>query len=156
MLETLIGGALGGAFRFAPELLKFFDKKNDRKHELSMFDKQLEADRNRSQQHIEEIQAQGKVEVDTSWLDTYREALKAQGQLTGNAVIDGINMLVRPTVTYFLLLLYAGVKASALWQLTGTDGFAYALARIYTAEDHAMLSGILAFWFVDRSIVKGR
>ena len=44
MFEILGGGIfgslLGGIFRLAPEVLKYFDKKNERQHELAMFDKQ--------------------------------------------------------------------------------------------------------------------
>ena len=38
----VIGSVLGGVFRLAPEVLKFFDKKNERLHELSMFSRQCE------------------------------------------------------------------------------------------------------------------
>ena len=41
MIETLLGGLLGGAFRLAPELLKWLDRKRERGHELSMQDKAL-------------------------------------------------------------------------------------------------------------------
>jgi len=34
----VIGSLFGGLFRLAPEVLKFFDKQNDRKHELAMMD----------------------------------------------------------------------------------------------------------------------
>jgi len=33
----LFGSLFGGLFRLAPELLKYFDKANERKHELAMF-----------------------------------------------------------------------------------------------------------------------
>ena len=46
MLDILSGGLLGsifgGVFRLAPEVLKFFDKKNERSHELLMFSRQCE------------------------------------------------------------------------------------------------------------------
>ena len=42
MLETVFGGLLGGALRLTPEILKHFDRKNERKHELFLQDKQLE------------------------------------------------------------------------------------------------------------------
>lgn len=46
MLDILSGGLLGsifgGIFRMAPEVLKFFDKKNERMHELNMFARQCE------------------------------------------------------------------------------------------------------------------
>ena len=39
MLEFLdsgiFGGMLGGVFRLVPEVFKYFDKKNERAHELS-------------------------------------------------------------------------------------------------------------------------
>ena len=42
MIETLLGGLLGGAFRLAPEILKWLDRKEERGHELAMQDKALE------------------------------------------------------------------------------------------------------------------
>jgi len=42
MIETLLGGLLGGAFRLAPEVLKWLDRKGERGHELAMQDKVLE------------------------------------------------------------------------------------------------------------------
>ena len=39
MIETLLGGLLGGAFRLAPEILKWIDRNGERSHELSMQDK---------------------------------------------------------------------------------------------------------------------
>ena len=58
MIETLIGTLFGGLFRLAPEVLKWMDAKNDRAHELAMFDKQLEADRLRATSDIDKINAQ--------------------------------------------------------------------------------------------------
>jgi hypothetical protein len=44
MIEVLGGGVLGsilgGLFRLAPEVLKWLDKKNERQHELAMFNRQ--------------------------------------------------------------------------------------------------------------------
>ena len=36
MIETLLGGLLGGAFRLAPEILKWLDRKGERGHERAM------------------------------------------------------------------------------------------------------------------------
>ena len=36
MIETLLGGLLGGAFRLAPEILKWMDRNGERSHELAM------------------------------------------------------------------------------------------------------------------------
>jgi len=42
MIETLLGGLLGGVFRLAPEVLRWFDRKAERDHELAMQDKALD------------------------------------------------------------------------------------------------------------------
>ena len=56
MLDILSGGLLGsifgGLFRMAPEVLKFFDKKNERAHELLMFSRQCELEQLRGQQKL--------------------------------------------------------------------------------------------------------
>lgn len=58
MIETLLGTVLGGAFRLAPEVLKWMDKDKDRQHELAMFDRQLELDKMRSEAKLDKINAQ--------------------------------------------------------------------------------------------------
>ena len=57
MIETLLGGLLGGAFRLAPEILKWLDRKGERGHELSMQDKAIEFEKIRGAQRISEIGA---------------------------------------------------------------------------------------------------
>jgi hypothetical protein len=50
MIETLLGGLLGGAFRLAPEILKWLDRKGERGHELAMQDKAIEFEKLRGAQ----------------------------------------------------------------------------------------------------------
>ena len=57
MIETLLGGLLGGAFRLAPEILKWLDRKGERGHELAMQDKALEFEKIRGAQRMSEIGA---------------------------------------------------------------------------------------------------
>ena len=52
MIETLLGGLLGGAFRLAPEILKWLDRNGERSHELSMQDKALEFEKLRGAQRM--------------------------------------------------------------------------------------------------------
>jgi len=57
MIETLLGGLLGGVFRLAPEILKWLDRKGERGHELAMQDKALEFEKLRGAQRMAEIGA---------------------------------------------------------------------------------------------------
>ena len=50
----ILGGLLGGVFRLAPEVLKFFDRKNERTHELNMFKEQCELTKLQGELKIEE------------------------------------------------------------------------------------------------------
>lgn len=45
----VFGGLIGGLFRLAPEVLKYFDKKNERQHEMAMFSRQCELEQIRGQ-----------------------------------------------------------------------------------------------------------
>jgi len=57
MIETLLGGLLGGAFRLAPEILKRLDRKGERGHELAMQDKALEFEKVRGASQITVLSA---------------------------------------------------------------------------------------------------
>jgi len=60
ILETiLIGSALGGLFRLAPEVIRLLDKPSDRKHELAMMDKNLEYDAARHKWQLQSMETQG-------------------------------------------------------------------------------------------------
>ena len=71
MIETLLGGLMGGAFRLAPELLKWLDRKGERGHELAMQDKALEFEKLRGAQRMDEIGAQAQ----SAWQAGALEAL---------------------------------------------------------------------------------
>ena len=77
MIETLIGTLFGGLFRMAPEILKWMDRKDERKHELSMFDKQLQADTLKGNQALEQINANAAAAMGAGEIQALIEATKA-------------------------------------------------------------------------------
>ncbi len=79
MIETLLGGLLGGAFRLAPEILKWMDRKGERSHELAMQDKALEFEKLRGAQRMGEIGAAADAAWNTGAIEALREAVAAQG-----------------------------------------------------------------------------
>jgi hypothetical protein len=155
LIETIFGGLLGGLLRLAPEVMTILDKKDERKHELAMFDKQLEADKQKGEQALAEgAQAQDTARI-AGGLSALVEGIKGQSQLTGVKWIDGITQSVRPFVTYWLLLLYIGAKASTMWVLYHSGGtIPQVLQNAYGPEDMSMLAGVLNFWFLSRVFEK--
>ena len=117
MLELLgggvLGGLIGGIFRLAPEVLKYFDKKNERQHELAMFDKQCELEKERGAQKLAEIGAQREAAVDSGVMDAFNAAINQQSEMVKAAGgwAASLSASVRPMMTYYLLVMYGIVKA---------------------------------------------
>lgn len=140
MIEaTLLGGLLGGIGRMAPEILKFFDRKGERRHELAMLDKQIEMDKVRASAASDAAQAAQFTEA----LSALKSAYESQAVKSGNAIMDGIAILVRPTVTYIVFAMWVVVKLNSLSEFN-------TLSEWWGDADQAMLAGILNFWFLGR------
>ena len=141
---TLLGGGLGGLLRFVPEALKLFTDQRDRDHEFRM---------TQLHQAIDLAHTQGEAAQATSEMQAYIEALKGQGQMSGVPWIDALNQSVRPMVTYWWMMLFTVYKiatiVAAYLAWTSLDDF---FAKVWTVQDAGVLSMILGFWFVDRTI----
>ena len=157
MLDILSGGLFGsifgGLFRLAPEVLKFFDKKNERAHELSMFTLQTDLEKMRGQFKMEEKY----VDHGVAQLDAIQEAFKEQGKTAAASYkwVAAASALVRPGVTYILFGLYVATKVTAIvYALSAGAHWKDVLPAHWNQNDFGMLNMILTFWFVGRSIEK--
>jgi hypothetical protein len=143
---TLLGTIFGLLGSLLPEILKFWNNKEDHKHEIEMGKLQMEAAKLQGQIKLEELGAQADI------AETEAIYKASEQKITGVRWIDGIvslyNSSVRPTITYGFMVLYMYVKysliyslvqAGAKWNEVGT--------QIWNSEDFAVLSTILAFWF---------
>ena len=154
MIETLLGGLLGGVFRVVPEILKFFDAKNERAHELSMQDKAMEFQKIKGDQRIDEIETQGQADWDKGALDTLKEAIVGQMK-SGVAWIDGLSSSVRPIVTYWFMALYCAAKTAVfITAINAGSPWTDAIKLSWTEADQALWAGILNFWFLGRCFDK--
>jgi hypothetical protein len=151
MIETLLGGLLGGAFRLAPEVLKWLDRKGERSHELSMQDKALEFEKLRGAQRMSEIGASADAAWNTGAIDAFKEAIAAQGKPTGVQWADALSSSVRPIVTYWLMALYCAAKTVAfVAALNAGAGWGAAVLAAWSEADQALWAGVLNFWFLGR------
>ena len=151
MIETLLGGLLGGAFRLAPELLKWLDRKGERGHELTMQDKALKFEKLRGVQRMSEIGAGADAAWNVGAIETLREAVRTQGEKTGVRWADALSSSVRPVITYWFMALYCAAKtATVAAALTGGAGWGVAILYAWTEADQALWAGVLNFWFLGR------
>ena len=155
MVETLLGGVFGGLLRLAPEVFKIFDKKNERAHELRMLEAEMEFAKVRG----EIAMRQADVHLQTAELDAMTQAFKEQSETAKNAgwFVSAISALVRPTVTYLFLALYAAVKVAAyLIAIEQGGNWKDVLTSMWGSDDLAVFNMIISFWFVGRVYERSR
>jgi len=151
MIETLLGGLLGGAFRLAPELLKWLDRKGERGHELSMQDKAIEFEKIRGAQRMSEIGASADAAWNSGAIDAFKEAIAVQGKPTGVPWADALSSSVRPIITYWLMALYCAAKTVAfVAALNAGAGWGAAVLAAWSEADQALWAGVMNFWFLGR------
>lgn len=161
MLELLSGGILGsligGIFRLAPEVLKWLDKKNEREHELAMFERQVDLEKTRGQQKLAEIGAQRDLAVDTGAMEAFKAAIDQQTEMVKAAGgwAATVSATVRPVMTYYLLALYGIAKATALIAaMWNGEPALHVLSECWDPEDMALLCGVVNYWIMDRTLAK--
>ena len=161
MLDILSGGilgsVLGGVFRLAPEVLKFFDKKNERLHELSMFSRQCELEQLRGAQKLAEIGAVREAAVDVGVMDAFNAAINQQAEMVKAAGgwAASLSASVRPVMTYYLLVLYGTAKTAAMvLAYYHGQSLTEVLAKSWGSDDMALLTGVINYWMIDRSLAK--
>jgi hypothetical protein len=155
MIETLLGGLLGGVFHLAPEILKWLDRTRERRHELAMQDKALEFEKLRGAQRMAEIGASAEAAWNTGVLEALRSAVRSQGRKTGVRWADALSSSVRPVITYWLMALYCAAKTAAFAAaITAGAGWELAILRAWTEADQALWAGVLNFWYLSRTLDK--
>lgn len=151
MIETLLGGMLGGAFRLAPEVLKWLDRKGERGHELAMQDKAFEFEKLRGAQRMSEIGASADLAWNTGAIEALKESIGAQGRSSGVKWADALSTSVRPVITYWFMALYCAAKTAAfVAAMTAGVDWGTAIMHAWTEGDQALWAGVLNFWFLGR------
>lgn len=161
MFELLGGGVLGsligGVFRLAPEVLKLLDKKDERTHELAMFDKQCDLEKVRGQQKLAEIGAERDLALDSGALTAFNAAIQQQTEMVKVAgkFVASLSASVRPVITYWIVALWSTIHIWFMYMswnagMEPTEVF----KQLMTPDFAALVSGIINYWFLDRTIAK--
>jgi hypothetical protein len=151
MLESLFGGLLGGLFRLAPEVLKLLDRKSERLHELALLKAEMEFAKVRGEIMMRQTEAV----MTVAELDAVGKGVEEQGRTARAAgkTIAAISALVRPVVTYAFVTTYFLVKLAAyLLALEQGGDWRIVLLDMWNKDDMAMLSMIISFWFISRTL----
>jgi len=149
----LLGSIVGGLFRLAQEVLKFLDKKNERQHELNMFQLQTDLEKMRGTFRMEEKY----VDYSVQQLDTIKAAFEEQSQTAQAAgwFVAGISALVRPGITWAIFGMYAAVKAASLVLAFQSNApWHEVIVKCWDEDDFGLFTMVISFYFIGRPIEK--
>lgn len=152
VLEGIVGGLLGGAMRLAPEVIKFFDAKDERKHELNMFKLQTDLEKVKGTFKVEEKYVDYSVAELNALTASYKEQEAAVSK--SSQWVANLSALVRPGITYVIFGLYVLMKIAMIVTGISTGQAWLAVLGTWTEADMALLSMITSYWFVSRDIQK--
>jgi len=156
-IETLFGSLLGGIFRFGTAWMEAREKERERGHELNMLRLNGELAEKADERRLREVALEGDIRLSEADLKAMVDA--NAGQVRMAASVGGLagflSATVRPVITYALLSLYLGHKASVISAAWMDAGVSVAMRAAYGETDAALLSGVIGFWFVDRAMRHG-
>lgn len=136
---TLLGSLLGFISSLIPDMLKQFQDRRDKSHEIEVMKLQMENARVGHKEKLESINISADIFESLNIYKTYN---------VGIAWVDALNGTVRPVIAYSFFFLYALVKLMQFniglnWQL-------------WMEEDQAIFAGVISFYFGSRAMSKLR
>jgi hypothetical protein len=163
---ALLSALLGFVSSALPEAVKLFREGKDRAHEMALLKLQMDYDREKLAVVTQENNAARasqlqEIEVQAGIAEQTALNARLKDNLTGVAWVDALAGSVRPALTYAFFVLYFLVKCAQFHLLTNPAlpwvhevNVSQALVSLWTEEDIAIFSAIVAFWFGQRSIFK--
>jgi len=160
---SLISSVFGFLMSGLPKVLEYFQDRADKQHELKLASMQTERELALAKEgHI----AAARIEE----IKTEQIAMQTDAERQGNALshdkaimarasvwVVNLNGVVRPLVTFiFVLELVAINVALTAWifmngqTIATLDDFVKASNVVFSEDEMALLSGIIAFWFGSR------
>jgi hypothetical protein len=151
---SIFSGLLGIASSSLPNILGFFQAKADQKHELEMMKQQKERDLAMAAAGFQAQEKIAAIEYESTLAETFtreREALYDHDKTLvegAGPFIRNLNASVRPIIAFTFVFELVAINFIGLWWAitTGVD-FMVALKEVFGAEEMAILSSIIGFFF---------
>tara|TARA_B100000927_G_scaffold202855_1_gene164444 strand:+ start:55 stop:516 length:462 start_codon:yes stop_codon:yes gene_type:complete len=145
---TLLGSLLGFGTSFLPEVLNYFKRGQEQKHELQRMKMEIELMAKRSEFKIQELDKEAEIKE--------AEGLYKHDSVDAGGFINGLRGSVRPIITYAFFGLFVAIKVTALISLMNLPEMQLnmALSMIWDDQTAGLFSAIMAFWFGNRAVSK--
>ena len=165
---ALLSAFVGFISSAVPDFLKLFRDAKDRAHEITLLKLQMEYEQQKlrvfqSENALARTMQLDAVEMQTDASEQLALNARVKESLTGIHWVDALGGSVRPMITYAFFVLYFLVKCAQFhllidptlsWQNGLT--MAQALVSLWTEEDVAIFSAIMAFWFGSRALMRAK
>lgn len=142
---TLLASITGFISSIFPEILKSVNDRVDKKHELSILEKQIELQKANLSNRLEEIAYASEAFESKALYNTYN---------SGVTWVDALNATVRPVLAYSFFFLYTAMKYLQFHLHDPSLPIGIFLDILWTSEDQAIFAGIISFYFGQRAISK--
>lgn len=144
---TILSALLGFLGSALPDLMRLFQDRQDKAHELEIMDKQIELQKLGLTQRLEEIQIQSEGAEMKSLYETVK---------TGVTWVDALGGTVRPVLAYAFIFMFMLSKFPVI-AMVGFDPFNLELIpHLWIESDACIFSSIIAFYFGSRHFHKMR
>ena len=145
---TLLGSLLGFGTSFLPEVLNYFKRGQEQKHELQRMKMEIELMAKRSEFKIQELDKEAEIKE--------AEGLYKHDSVDAGGFINALRGSVRPSITYAFFGLFVAIKVTALISLMSLPEMQLnmALSMIWDDQTAGLFSAIMAFWFGNRAVSK--
>jgi hypothetical protein len=162
IVESLVGTIVGGVLRLIPEGLKFWESKKDADHEFRMAQLSLDTMKFQASAGMDLKRQEGLNAREAGELQALIEGNKSQTAMVVNtgikwvdAFIISANAMMRPTMVYYYMGMYALVKVAVFYTYLG-DGIDWksSMILLWSTEDSAVWASIASFVFLDRTLRK--
>lgn len=151
---ALLGSLLGFVGGFIPQILKYFQNKQDYAHEIDIMKLQMEAQAQLHTERLEEINAEADINESKALYESAQ--IEKTGVRWADALLAVYNGTVRPTITYLFTGLYVTVKIGQVASMVKGSGTSVldAVKYTYTEVDMSCLMLVLSYWFGQRMASK--
>ena len=147
-MMTLLGSLLGFGTSFLPEILNYFKKSQENKHELQKMQMQMELMAKKSELNIAELDKEAEIKE--------TEGLYQHDNVDAGGFINALRVSVRPIINYAFFCLLVDIKITALLSLMNESGMALnmALDTVWDDQTAGLFAAIMSFWFGNRAVSK--
>ena len=138
---------MGFGTSFLPEVLNYFKRGQEQKHELQRMQMEMELMTKKSELKISELDKEAEIKE--------TEGLYKHDNVDAGGFINALRGSVRPIITYAFFGLFVAVQVVVMMKVINEGGnWQDAIPLMWTPETQGLFAAIMSFWFGNRAVSK--